>query len=177
MGSTSIIVGYFNCHDTILGCIRSEGTNTNLVKFIETTQVITLSNDGSITRIDPNPKRQDSANDITMLTSDLAGSHWKIMEDTISNNLPIIINIGTKRPWVTLPSKPCFNFQKAIRRGFKDELVSYTIERREDKDYDRLSTRLTKSLLKLATKHIANYNMPTYLLIKQRILKNKSPYL
>lgn len=79
--TTTIIIGDFNCHHPAWRSSTSNAAGLELIEIIEDNQ-LTILNNGAVTRVNPDPRKIDTAIDITLATEGLAGSLWEIIDDT-----------------------------------------------------------------------------------------------
>lgn len=87
----SIIGGDSNCHHQVWGCSLTDSKGRSLLDAIDDANLILL-NTGEPTLLKSIHHRNNSAVDISLITSDLSGiiSEWKVEDDTLgSNHFPI----------------------------------------------------------------------------------------
>lgn len=91
-----IITGDFNSHNVSWGCGHTSYAGKSLQKSLDSYNLSILNN-GSPTRLTP-PHQQASANDLTIISSDLLSScSWRVMENSYnSDHFPIITTLNIK---------------------------------------------------------------------------------
>jgi hypothetical protein len=107
--SKTIILGDFNVRHSTWGGSKDSVAGKKLMEFIENNHLAVV-NDGTPTRINPDPKFSDNALDITIITTNITISHWSVSLDTNSDHLPIEIEIGEPFKYNNGIENPRFNF-------------------------------------------------------------------
>ena len=109
-----IIGGDFNRHHLAWGCSLSSCFGTTLLEAINDNNLIFL-NDGSTTLLKNVNSVNDSAIDLTICTSDLAGAlTWEVLDDPCgSNHLPILMTSPLSTKYIGRPRQKKWNIKKA----------------------------------------------------------------
>jgi ribonuclease HI len=118
-----LIMGDFNAHSTLWGCIKENRSGKLINEFLDHSNLCVL-NDGSPTRI-ASPFQIQNALDLSFCSSNLAAKFsWEILSDSSgSDHFPIILSSLNHFPCVSnLRPKFRLNSLKANPSGFKTQL-------------------------------------------------------